>query len=199
MDVNAVTSAISYEKTSAYKKEEKLEVKENGFTYEKNEAAVTSEKAVVYEKTDKTSKKLQPDKATIDKMRADLEQRKAQLQNLVEKMLHKQGKTLQKADDIWGMLRRGEVEVDPETRAQAQKDIAEDGYWGVEQTSDRLVSFAKALAGGDSAYADKLMDAIKKGFEQATKAWGDTLPDICRKTIDATYQKMEAWKNGTEE
>lgn len=199
MDVNAVTSAISYEKTSAYKKEEKLEVKENGFTYEKNEAAVTSEKAVVYEKTDKTSKKLQPDKATIDKMRADLEQRKAQLQNLVEKMLHKQGKTLQKADDIWGMLRRGEVEVDSETRAQAQKDIAEDGYWGVEQTSDRLVSFAKALAGGDSAYADKLMDAIKKGFEQATKAWGDTLPDICRKTIDATYQKMEAWKNGTEE
>lgn len=199
MDVNAVTSAIAYEKTSAYKKEEKLEVKENGFAYEKKEAAETSEKAVVYEKTDKTSKKPVPDKAMIDKMRADLDQRKAQLQNLVEKMLHKQGKALQKADDIWGMLRRGEVEVDPETRAQAQKDIAEDGYWGVEQTSDRLVSFAKALSGGDPAYADKLIDAIKKGFDQATKAWGDKLPDLCQKTIEATYEKMEAWKNGTEE
>lgn len=199
MDVNAVTSAISYEKSSAYKKEEKLDVKENGFSYEKTEASVTSEKAVVYEKSDNTGKKARVDKATIDKMRADLDQRKAQLQNLVEKMLHKQGKVLQKADDIWGMLRRGEVEVDPKTQAQAQKDIAEDGYWGVEQTSDRLVSFAKALAGGDSAYADKLIDAIKKGFDEATKAWGDKLPDLCQKTIEATYKKMEAWKNGTEE
>ena len=39
--------------------------------------------------------------------------------------------------------------MDEKTRLQAQKDIAEDGYWGVEQTSERLVSFAKALSGGD--------------------------------------------------
>ena len=34
-------------------------------------------------------------------------------------------------------------------KAQAQKDIDEDGYWGVKQTSQRLFDFASALAGDD--------------------------------------------------
>ena len=45
-------------------------------------------------------------------------------------MLLKQGKTLSNANDIYSLLREGKVEVDDETRAQAKKDIAEDGYWG---------------------------------------------------------------------
>ena len=42
-------------------------------------------------------------------------------------------------------------------------DIAEDGYWGVNKTSDRLVSMAIALAGGDTDKADELKNAITKG------------------------------------
>ena len=80
---------------------------------------------------------------------------------------------------------------------KAQKDIADDGYWGVEQTSDRLVSMAQALSGGDTSKADTLIAAIKKGFDEATEAWGDKLPDICQKTIDAAVKKMEAWRDGT--
>ena len=68
---------------------------------------------------------------------------------LTGEMLLKQGQTLTDATDIYALLREGKLEVDPEVKAQAQKDIAEDGYWGVEQTSERLLSFAKALAGGD--------------------------------------------------
>ena len=58
--------------------------------------------------------------------------------------------------------------VDADTIAQAQKDIAEDGYWGVEKTSDRILDFAKALSGGDKDKADELLNAFKKGFSQAT-------------------------------
>ena len=37
---------------------------------------------------------------------------------------------------MWSFLADGNFTVDEETQKQAQADIAEDGYWGVEQTSD---------------------------------------------------------------
>lgn len=44
---------------------------------------------------------------------------------------------------------KGDFTVDAATKAQAQKDISEDGYYGVKQTSERLFDFASALAGDD--------------------------------------------------
>ena len=41
-----------------------------------------------------------------------------------------------------------------------------------------------------------MIAAIKKGFDQAAKAWGGKLPDICQKTIDAATKKMEDWRDG---
>ena len=199
MDINPI-SVLAYEKTSVTKAEEKLTITDSAVSYSKTEESATVETAAaVYEKAEtQTAKITKRDAATIDKMRAELEQKKEQLRSLVEKMLSKQGKTLQNAGDIWDMLRKGEVEVDPETAAQAEEDLSEDGYWGVEQTSDRLVSFAKALAGNDPAYADELIEAVKKGFGAAEKSWGDKLPEICQKTLDATISKMEAWRDGNE-
>jgi len=154
----------------------------------------TSNVAATYEiGTNKSTGTSKPDKATIERLKADAEARNAQLRSLVEKMLIKQGKVYS-STDIYALLRSGDLEVDEETAAKAKQDIAEDGYWGVEQTSDRMVSFAKALAGNDPEKADLLIDAVKKGFEEATKTWGDELPDICQKTLDATIEKLNQWK-----
>jgi hypothetical protein len=167
------------------------------------EQAKTSENsaAVVYEKSEQTTdnKKIYTkDQVTIDRLKAEADRRTQSLRDLVEKLLLKQGETFNEATDIYSLLREGKVEVDEETRLQAQKDIAEDGYWGVEQTSDRMVDFAKALSGGDSSRANVLIDAVKKGFEEATKAWGGELPEISKKTLDATISKLEAWRDGTD-
>ncbi len=43
-----------------------------------------------------------------------------------------------------------------------------------------------------------MIAAFKKGFDQATKAWGKSLPDISGRTYDAVMKKFDAWKNGTE-
>ncbi|MBO7632860.1 MAG: hypothetical protein J6S72_00520, partial [Lachnospiraceae bacterium] len=80
-----------------------------------------------------------------------------------------------------------------ETRAQAQEDISEDGYWGVEQTSDRIVSFAKALAGDNLELAQQMLEAVKEGFKQAGEEWGEDLPEISNRTMDATYKKLDEW------
>ena len=114
-------------------------------------------------------------------------------------MLAKQGQTLATADDMWSFLAKGNLKADPETIAQAQKDVAEDGYWGAEQTSDRILSFAKALAGDDPEKADELLEAFKKGYKQATKTWGSDLPSLCSDTYDLVEKKFSEWKNSSKD
>lgn len=151
--------------------------------------------AVVFEKGQSSVKTYQRDQATIDRLLSEVESSAQRLRDLVERMLLKQGEAIDKATDIYGLLREGKIQVDDETRLQAQKDIVEDGYWGVEQTSERLLSFAKALSGGDPSKADLMIKAVKKGFGQAEKAWGGKLPQISRDTLDRTISKMESWRD----
>ena len=158
--------------------------------------------AVVYEKGSSSSEKTtgtRSNAAIVAQLKADAEARTAQLQSLVEKMIAKQGQTLGKADDMWSFLAKGNLKADPETIAQAKKDIAEDGYWGAEQTSERILSFAKALAGDDPDKAEELLNAFKKGYSQATKTWGGELPSLCSDTYDLVEKKFNDWMNSDKE
>lgn len=165
-------------------------------TKEAASSKTSQDTAVVYEKgSDSVSRtdRTKSNAAIIAKMKADTEARTAQLQSLVEKMISKQGQTLGNADDMWSFLAKGNFKADPETIAQAKKDVAEDGYWGAEQTSDRILSFAKALAGDDPDKAEELLTAFKKGYAQATGAWGDRLPSLCSDTYDLVEKKFNEW------
>ncbi|MBR1571203.1 MAG: hypothetical protein IJ655_00535 [Lachnospiraceae bacterium] len=158
-----------------------------------------SEEAAVYEKSKPAANPAKMSKADraslVAQMQADAEANKAQLLNIVRNEITRQGQAIGASDDIWHILASGDFEASPEAIAQAKKDIAEDGYWGVEQTSDRIVEFAKALSGGDPAKADELFDAFVKGFQEATKTWGRELPDISKRTYEAVEQKFNDWKN----
>lgn len=190
MNVNSVYRSTTVEKKSSTPKSKELPIAK-----EEDQSS-----AVVYEKGDSNTQKTSytQDTATIDRLKADLEKREKQLTDLVRKMLLKQGQTFEGAD-MYQLLREGKVNIDPETAKQAQIDISENGYWGVEQTSDRLVSFAKALTGGNPEKADEMIAAIQKGFEDAKKAWGGELPEICKKTIDSAIEKLNAWKSPSKE
>ena len=166
------------------------------------------ETAVVYEKS-KETESVKPNKnnkvdrdAIIAQMKADTEARMAQMQDLVRKMMQGQGNALAQTDDVWKFLASGDYTVSEAAKLQAQEDISENGYWGVEQTSQRILDFAKALSGGDVSKADLLLDAFKKGYEEATGAWGKELPSISKDTYKAVEEKFAAWKeesNGTNE
>lgn len=165
------------------------------------EAKVSSdtEKAAVYEASSKkaadgTSVKTKGANAKlIAQMKADSNARIAQMQSLVEKMFSKQGITIGKADDMWKQLASGNFTADPETIAQAKKDISEDGYWGVKQTSDRIFDFAVALSGGDKEKMEQMKEAVEKGFKEATKTWGKELPSISNDTLKAVNDKFDKW------
>ncbi|MCR4625362.1 MAG: hypothetical protein K5795_05265 [Lachnospiraceae bacterium] len=158
--------------------------------------------AAVYEKSDETvavKSEHRIDSETIAKLKADAEERTASLKSLVEKMMTKQGQTIAKSGvlDFENGTNLAEIfknlEVDEETRLQAQKDTAEDGYWGAEQTSERILSFAKALAGDDPKLAQDMLKAIEKGFGEAAKAWGEDLPELSQNTMKLTFEKVNKW------
>ena len=155
-----------------------------------------TEQSAVYEPSQATGKPpvYKPDNETIARLKAENDKQKANLIDMVRKMLVSQGGAQGKADNIWSLLREGKLTVDAATRDQAIKDISEDGYWGVKQTSQRILDFATALTGGDPDKIDEMRAAFEKGFKMAEKAWGGKLPDISQKTRDAVLAGFDKMK-----
>lgn len=154
------------------------------------------ESGVIYEpskedKIDSSKKTYKPDTNLINKLKSDADARTQQLQSMVDQLLSQQSTKYGQANDIWKLLASGKFTVDPATKAQAQADIAEDGYWGVEKTSDRIIEFANALTGGDPSKIEDMRAAFQKGFKMAEKKWGGSLPDISQRTYDAVMQKFD--------
>lgn len=194
---------ISNSQTKAYDQVTKTSAKADS-AKKQSEISAAEETGVVYEPSKATEiadtgSTVKDYSSIVKQMKGELSTKNQQLQNLVDQLLNKQATKYTRLSQLFQDIKDGKISVDPETVTQAQKDIAEDGYWGVEQTSDRLVSMAQALSGGDASKADEMISAIKKGFEQATKAWGDDLPEICQKTIDAATKKLENWRDGISE
>lgn len=77
------------------------------------------------------------------------------------------------------------------TADDAQKLVADNGYWGVDQTSSRIVDFAISQIGNDTSKLDKIKEVIMKGFNSAKEAFGGQLPEISQKTIDAVMSKLD--------
>ncbi len=197
MSVNSIntTNTAAYTSTiqqNTYKNEdtntkaaEKESSKNKGVTYEKG-GAYASAKGI-YAKED-----------VVARLKKDAEERTNQLKSLVQQMMGNQGTRIGQADDMWKFLAKGDFTVSADVKAQAQKDIAEDGYWGVKQTSDRIIDFAKALVGDDPEKAEKMRAAFEKGFKAATKSWGSKLPDISQRTYDAVMDKFDEWAGVSE-
>lgn len=148
---------------------------------------------------EKASKMSASDRAAlVSQLKADAQSRTEQMTSIVTKMLQKQGVTIGKADDMWKVLAGGNFTVDAATKAQAQADIAEDGYWGVSQTSQRIFDFAMALSGGDKDTMEKMRSAFEKGFKQATATWGKELPSISRDTYSAVEKLFDDYASSFE-
>lgn len=193
--INNYTQPVSTASSSTTKKDSTENTKSASSSTSASESS-----GVVYEKSSSTAKTSTPNykadgASIVAKMKADSNNRLQQLQSLVSQMMTKQGTKIGTADSIWSFLAGGNFTVTEAAKAQAQKDIADDGYWGVNQTSDRIVEFAKALSAGNPEKADEMLEAFKKGFGQATKSWGKDLPDVSSRTYDAVIEKFDAWKN----
>ena len=209
MGVEAVSNNVATAYSQSVKPDTKTDKAENA------KETSFSETAAVYEKSNTSDSVISknPIKMTaeqrsafVQKLKEDQESMKANFLSIVQKTIAGQGSKFAVANlsldedsdnSIWKYLAEGNFTADADTIAKAKEDIAEDGYWGVDKTSSRIVDFAIALSGNNTEKAELMINAFKKGFDEATKAWGKDLPDISSKTYDAVMDKFESWKNGT--
>ena len=170
-----------------------------------NAKVKTENQAAVYEKTKqedtskepyKINKMSKEDRAALVKaLKEEVEARQKQFLELVKQSLTGQGEKIAIATDnmdgIWKALAKGNFTVSEEVKKQAQEDISEKGYWGVEETSKRMFEHASALAGDDVEQMKAMQKAMEQGYKEATKAWGKELPDISKKTLEAANKLFE--------
>ena len=158
--------------------------------------------AAVYERSEKTETKYKPDFDKIQMMMEESERKVAAFQKLIESLLNKQAEKSAAAEAWQGWENAanlkdvvGSLEIDEATRANAQKEIEEGGYYSVEETAKRILDFAVALSGGDPSKIEVLRDATQRGFKEAERIWGGELPEISQKTLDAVMEGFDQWEN----
>ena len=96
--------------------------------------------------------------------------------------------------------------LDPEIKSQLQYNgrpiadlspeeaaslVAEDGYFGVAQTSGRIAEFVINGAGDDLEKLKQGREGMLKGLEQAEKQWGSQLPDISYQTMEKALEAVD--------
>jgi hypothetical protein len=87
------------------------------------------------------------------------------------------------------------LSADPADIADAKAAIAEGGEFSVQKTAERILSFAKGVIGDDPSKLDTIRAAVEKGFQQAAKMLGGSLPEISQKTLETVRAQFDRWKS----
>ena len=75
---------------------------------------------------------------------------------------------------------------------EAEELISDDGFFGVENTAQRVADFVFNFSDDDLDILQKGRDGVLKGFEDAEKMWGGELPEISYQTQARTLELIDA-------
>ncbi len=193
MNLNSITRNVNTYNSNDKPLKNKQQTKIDSTKHDSN--------AVVYEKN--TEDLHEVDIKEVNRLLEESKKSTQRMADLFEKLIFNQVKAnsiangtslLTEVDNIFDGIKVGDdvvVEISEDVRLQAQKDVAEGGYYSVDATSDRIVDFAKALANGDPSKLDLLRDAIDDGFAKAKELWNDDMPQISLDTYDAVMEKFD--------
>lgn len=186
--------------------------------------ALLKEEADTYEKGDTSKPKTYTrDTAKIAELNAGQKAYIQNLQSLVSELVNQVGKNQtasgasnfygsnkggidpSKVDSYWDVLvqnKDGTFSFDPSLSvedqdkliAKAKEDIGENGYYGVDQTSKRILDYAKAITGGDPSKIGEMRKMAEQAFGDVKKLTGGKLPDISQQTYDAVMKGFDEWE-----
>lgn len=116
----------------------------------------------------------------------------ASLKALVRNMLKQQGIRFKEAASLLDESDEsaGVVTILPTSRDETE--AAEQDYWGVKATAERIINFAKSLAGDDPSKIAELKDAVIQGFAEAERILGG-LPQVSQDTFDEVMRLFDEW------
>ena len=137
-----------------------------------------------------------PKKLTAEQVDALKRQVEESMQNLAKQMLGEQyeiAKTANGEVDFATLAKDLGIGTTPEAAAEA---ISENGNWGVNAVSTRIIDMAVNLSGGDTSKIGMLREAVQKGFAQVGNL--EDLPEVCQQTYDEIMKRFDYLEeNGT--
>lgn len=74
---------------------------------------------------------------------------------------------------------------------EASSLISDSGFFGIKNTANRVADFVIKGAGDSLDMLKAGLEGVKRGYEEAQKAWGSTLPEISQKTQELTLKLIE--------
>lgn len=179
-----------------------------GFVTAEGEAAADEQLSAVFGKTDEVkaaeaeeekeekAEEVKEDRTELVKqLQAEAEARAQQIVDMVRETLGMQADHSKSIGELLGEVVEKTGGIESEEASEVND--SDDDYWGSEQTARRIVDFAIAISGGDTAYADQLLEAFKKGYADAESSLGGKLPQVCKNTYDKVSGYFDDWKNGT--
>ncbi len=168
---------------------------------------IEEEEAYAVTKSDEKSNQFSIDYDKVRSLKSDYRKGYGAFRQMVSSLLQKQGKKSQEVltkifgenGDFENVTDLGKImsslDVDEETRAQATSLISDDGEWGAKQVSQNILNFAKAVSGGDPSKIEEMKEAFLKGFSEAERVWGGTLPEISYRTKEAVLSGFKQWED----
>jgi len=147
------------------------------------------------------------DAASVQKMWEMAEAHTASMRGAVESMVG--GTSGPNGQTFWasaaasgtGTSYAGSFLVDKATQDRAKELISEDGYFGVKKTTERIMDFAKALAGSGASEKtiEKLRGGAQAGFDYVANLFGgfNKLPDVTKDTYNAVMKSFDDWASGS--
>ena len=75
---------------------------------------------------------------------------------------------------------------------EAQALVAEDGFFGIAQTSQRIADFVLMGAGDDAQKLKAGRSGMLQGFKEAEAMWGEKLPEISYTTMQKALEMVDA-------
>lgn len=174
--------SISDMNVTKYNSTQKLKIQEN-----KNFAQIKYK-----EKTQSTSFSGKIDSKAFEKIREKSANDIEAFEKFINKIFSYQGSyTSRKTTSVKSV----HIKIKTETAEATEEESQEiSGYWGAEETSQRILDFAKKISGNNPEKFDLLIGAFKTGFEEAKKAFGGTLPEVSHKTYDLVMEGFEKMK-----
>ncbi len=203
--MNNINSVNAYRK--AIELPQNKQVKENKVVDGKNtDAEKVAKETVLYEKNtdyeglttyNRKGRPLDPE--AINKLKEEAEMHYSNMIETIRNMITKQATEsgTKISDEFYLSFQKTEIAIvadrlNDENDGEIGNLDDPNNYWSAEQTSDRIVEFAKQISGGDVSKYERLKEAIEKGFE-AAYGYFDEMPEITGKTHELIMQKLDEW------
>jgi hypothetical protein len=148
----------------------------------------TSPKKVTYDKPQS-----KPDLDAIQKLKEEIDKSHERVKQLIIAMFKRQGLEVPDLNDV-KIADLKNIKIDKTAQKEAEAMIADGGEFSALNVSNRIVEFAKVVAGGDRSKVEQLKAAVEDAYNEVKREFGDEeLPAITQVTYQMIMAKLDAW------